>query len=392
MRKAKRWEITKSVKAEWEQWEVEAAHPRKPKFDMECEVVGSLGFDHPYLNKLLLRYVKQHPKAPTNYEDYSFPEISVSDLSYSEYRAIQIYNCPRCAEKFKHNIYWIGICPTCKAKEMNEENNIGFVRARSLGLSSFKTYKERTINTFSTSGPPIVKCSWECNQCGNTAVATLRDMKFMTLWQASCPVCVRGPRYTALIRSRQNNQRQKAVRLACLYGLRVLDVTSPDPYIRKYDIKRCGLVWDGAVLVTYTCFTCANVGKRSLEELKQGRACSCQKGSSGENIIMHYLKNRGVSFIREYSLSRLGLEVKLRFDFYIEDQQLAIEYDGAQHFKPVAKFGGEEGFMKRKENDILKNELAANAGIRVLRIPFDCQDIGSFLDHHLISQGPEMGR
>lgn len=365
----------------------DSAQPRRPRFQTKSEINDFLVNKHG-LFPLLPRYADIKPLY-TDSGDYSFPcsatfpEILASDFFYSEFRVIRIYNCSVCSEKFKHNRNWTGSCPTCKAREMNEENKVGFVFAQQLGLSLFKMQK---INTFSTSQLPRVVCSWECNQCGNTAVSQLRDMRFMTQWQASCPVCVRGPRYAALCRLRQHKQRRTASRLAESFGLRVLETNSPEPSLKElYSIESCGIVSERKVHVSFICLTCAGTGKRSLTELKQGRTCSCQQSSFGENSVMLYLKHRGISFIREYSLSRLGLGANLRFDFYLEDKKLAIEYDGEQHFKPITIFGGEEGFVKRKENDNLKNKLAANAGIRVLRIPFDCPDIGSFLDHNLIS-------
>lgn len=48
-----------------------------------------------------------------------------------------------------------------------------------------------------------------------------------------------------------------------------------------------------------------------------------------------------------------------------------IEFDGEQHFKPIEHWGGEEGFLKRKEADLIKTEWCEKEQIPLLRIRFD---------------------
>lgn len=45
----------------------------------------------------------------------------------------------------------------------------------------------------------------------------------------------------------------------------------------------------------------------------------------------------------EYSPDWLG---KQRFDIYIPKYNIAIEYNGEQHYKPIARFGGVLGYNK----------------------------------------------
>jgi hypothetical protein len=64
----------------------------------------------------------------------------------------------------------------------------------------------------------------------------------------------------------------------------------------------------------------------------------------------------------------------MRFDAYIPDFQLAIEYQGEQHFRPIDLFGGNEGFTQTTMRDQMKRTLAAQNGIRLEYISYD-QDI-----------------
>jgi hypothetical protein len=62
----------------------------------------------------------------------------------------------------------------------------------------------------------------------------------------------------------------------------------------------------------------------------------------------------------------------LRADIYIEELNLVIEYQGEQHFKPIAFMGGEEGLKKTQARDKEKVELCNyyNLGI----VYFDYKD------------------
>lgn len=59
------------------------------------------------------------------------------------------------------------------------------------------------------------------------------------------------------------------------------------------------------------------------------------------------------------------------FDIYIPELNLAIEYMGEQHYKPVDYFGGEEAFRKVVENDKRKEEKVIRNGVKLLYIKFD---------------------
>lgn len=58
----------------------------------------------------------------------------------------------------------------------------------------------------------------------------------------------------------------------------------------------------------------------------------------------------------------------LSLDLYIPDKKIAIECQGYQHFRPSKKFGGEDGFNKRLENDIRKNNLCKENGVRLIYV------------------------
>ncbi len=60
-----------------------------------------------------------------------------------------------------------------------------------------------------------------------------------------------------------------------------------------------------------------------------------------------------------------------KLDIYIPSRHTAIEYQGKQHYEPVAFFGGEEGHRRNKERDKRKYMRCQANGIKVLYWDYD---------------------
>lgn len=58
-----------------------------------------------------------------------------------------------------------------------------------------------------------------------------------------------------------------------------------------------------------------------------------------------------------------------RFDFYVDNKYL-IEYDGEQHFKPIPKYGNEEGLKRQQWRDKYKDNWCKQNNIPLIRIPY----------------------
>jgi len=73
----------------------------------------------------------------------------------------------------------------------------------------------------------------------------------------------------------------------------------------------------------------------------------CQKcnSSKGELAIIEYLNKNNIKYKHEYFIPALN---RKRFDFYLEENNTAIEFDGRQHF--------EELNIKRKVKEIIMNK------------------------------------
>lgn len=56
----------------------------------------------------------------------------------------------------------------------------------------------------------------------------------------------------------------------------------------------------------------------------------------------------------------------MSYDIYIVDKNVAIEYQGKQHFEPVEFFGGEESFKDVQQRDAEKKKLSEDNGVLLI--------------------------
>ncbi len=72
--------------------------------------------------------------------------------------------------------------------------------------------------------------------------------------------------------------------------------------------------------------------------------------------------------IHQGSPKWLGLQ---RFDAYIPELKLAVEYQGVQHYMPIKIFGGEKGLEETQLRDKIKLETAKHNGVVIEYVRYD---------------------
>lgn len=121
-----------------------------------------------------------------------------------------------------------------------------------------------------------------------------------------------------------------------------------------------------------------NVDRRfecSLEDfIKSGVEHPFLNMSFGERTVFSFLKDNGFNFKTQYKF--LGCyyknkNVPLRFDFYLPDYNICIEYNGEQHYKPIERFGGTNGFKEQQIRDNIKRQYCKDNGIKLIEIAYD---------------------
>lgn len=76
------------------------------------------------------------------------------------------------------------------------------------------------------------------------------------------------------------------------------------------------------------------------------------------------------------------------FDVWFPDWNIAIEYHGEQHFRPIEFFGGAEAFEKNVERDTRKLNLTKRHGVKllILREGYDLEDVISKIEAYLANR------
>jgi len=88
---------------------------------------------------------------------------------------------------------------------------------------------------------------------------------------------------------------------------------------------------------------------------KQG--CPNCKASKGELAIKAILDKHNIKYVREFMLPEIVS--LLKYDFYLPDHNLLIEFHGGQHYNFIPYFHEtEDNFLKQKERDIFKKDFA----------------------------------
>ena len=85
-----------------------------------------------------------------------------------------------------------------------------------------------------------------------------------------------------------------------------------------------------------------------------GSGCPKCNTSKGESKIVKYLNDNQIDYLHQKTFDECKYKNKLRFDFYLPKYNLAIEYDGEQHFNCNEFFGGIEEFEKLGTFSFLK--------------------------------------
>ena len=104
----------------------------------------------------------------------------------------------------------------------------------------------------------------------------------------------------------------------------------------------------------------------------RGQGCPMCYDSKLESMTANVLKELNVIFERRVRPSWMqGLEL----DIFIPSLNIAIECQGIQHYQPVSRFGGVEGFNKRTTNDAKKIDLCKQHGIQLYHIKYDDKNV-----------------
>lgn len=192
------------------------------------------------------------------------------------------------------------------------------------------------------------KVTWKCQcDCGNIHYATTENLK-------------RGDTPSCGCITKENRKKQLKDLSGQTFGyLTVLKWIGTVNKNSKYLVK-C---------------VCGKEYEIYSSNLTQGntKSCGCIKESYGEQKIRLILEKNNIKFINQKSFLDFrypetnGIP---KYDFYLPEKNILIEYDGEQHFHPAFNWDTEQKFLLRQYYDKLKNEYALNNNFILIRIPY----------------------
>ena len=123
--------------------------------------------------------------------------------------------------------------------------------------------------------------------------------------------------------------------------------------------------------VTIICPKHGQFKQRPQHHLSEHGCPSCNE-SKGEKYINKYLVDNNIKFVREKTFDdcKSPKNRKLRFDFWLPNNNTCIEFDGPQHHNATSHYGL-KSFDDIKINDKIKNEYCQVNKIKLIRILYE---------------------
>ena len=135
-----------------------------------------------------------------------------------------------------------------------------------------------------------------------------------------------------------------------------------------------------------TKITCEKHGDFYQKPINHYRGAGCQKctSSRGENTIRNILDTKKIKYIEQKKFDDLKFKGKLKCDFFLSEYNTVIEYNGIQHYQPVAIFGGIEGLKNTQNRDLIKYKYLNANNIKLIIVKYDVENIKDYIFNKLI--------
>lgn len=124
------------------------------------------------------------------------------------------------------------------------------------------------------------------------------------------------------------------------------------------------------------CIICPEHGEFWQQPIDHIHAHGCPECGKtldmSEKFVLEALRKEFPDVVYQYRPEWLGnITSRQSLDFYLPEHEIGIEYHGRQHFVPIKKFGGEEGFEKLWERDLRKLKKCGENGVKLYYISFE---------------------
>lgn len=189
----------------------------------------------------------------------------------------------------------------------------------------------------------------KCNVCGNTFMASVESLVRL---KHGCPYCAHI----------KNSERKKGNTKDFISKARKVHGDYYD--YSKVEYK------DEKEKVIITCPIHGDFLQSPNNHL-QGQGCPKCNFSKGEKLVSKFLDNEGISYVCQKTLPGCIYKRLLRFDFYLPEYNICIEYQGKQHYDSKSfNFRGEEPLELLKRDEV-KRQYCSSHNIPLIEIPYN---------------------
>lgn len=155
----------------------------------------------------------------------------------------------------------------------------------------------------------------------------------------------------------------------------------------KYDYSKAKYI-NGHTKVCIICPKHGEFWQAPIFHLRgQGCKLCSYKKAVGEDSIASLLKENNIEFNQHFRFKECRNKKPLEFDFYLPQNNVCIEYQGIQHYKPIKFFGGEKQFKNQVLNDEIKKQWCSQKDTPNLIIISYKDDIEKILKEEGIING-----
>lgn len=230
----------------------------------------------------------------------------------------------------------------------NEEKQIEKIKEK----LSESTLKFISFDENGYIGVEKTKLVVHCSGCGENITISYHNLIYGIPGGVKCPKC----QYNGKV---SNDIAIKNIKKKCeLLEYEFLGFDNPE---NRYDGKDTRLV--------LRCLKCGYVWKTTTYTNFINRVIKCRGCINNwhlERVAETALKENKINYEMQKRFDWLKNKINMTLDFYLPDYDISIECQGRQHFVPVDKFGGKEGFDDTVARDTQKKRLCEEHGIKIV--------------------------
>lgn len=153
-------------------------------------------------------------------------------------------------------------------------------------------------------------------------------------------------------------------------------------HFHKYDYSLVEYK-NSATPITIICPKHGKFSQQPTVHIDQRCGCPRCTSSRGEMEVREYLQTLNLKFNQQQMFKECKDKRRLKFDFFLPDYGILIEYNGLQHYRtvPLLKYN-RAALLDIQRKDKIKQQFAKEKGLQLLVIPFNAKT-HTYLDQHL---------